>query len=558
MSAFGGLDVRVEMCWNQAPCVASNGQLEHGRAIMHRYSVVGLGFFLGVAVACTGNGTASAPAKQPAELPGSDLSVTQALKAGNLMFVVLCEAQDDPRVATGRDDGTVEAMQSFRVVMALDVGMRTGETLRLRYWCHRARGRQERTVQKGERVIWFVGITEKDDQVGIKAMDHTLENQLAATRPQAHLKLPVSQWGQAVEGLQCGIDPRGNAILLAVTNVSPKPVSIGYLMKTDKEGVLPTPSLTLEMKDSEGQFVPRINSATAKISGPGIALNPGWFCVHFFDVRQYFAVKESGQYLLTARIEKFPVRGPQTQIHTISLVSGEATLLVDMAKPQTPAEGPRVHAFAPRGEAAPATQSAIQPAQPETAPVNTSVLARLKGIAALTRTLAGNAAARAPEDKLRHPTRDELLKLQQARSWDRLLGGGTQGNAAWPSLTDAPELRELLLSDDPGIRGLAVEALASLKQREDVERIARLMDDTATALPRLLGVHALLEYDEPSGPVSPAKAWAWYEPPPVGRYAAEVLAGMTNAPVLGSSKAFNEWWQQNRPPTTQPATKPRD
>lgn len=334
---------------------------------MRRYMAVGLGLFLGVAVACTGNGTASAPAKQPAELPGSDLSVTQALKAGNLMFVVLCEAQDDPRVATGRDDGIVEAMQSFRVVMALDAGMRTGETLRLRYWCHRARGRQERTIQKGERVIWFVGLTEKDGRVGIKAMDHTLENQLAATRPQAHLKLPVRQWGQAVEGLQCGIDPRGNAILLAVTNVSPKPVSIGYLMKTDKEGVLPTPSLTLEMKDSEGQFVPRINSATVKISGPGIALNPGWFCVHFFDVRQYFAVKESGQYLLTARIEKFPVRGPQTQIHTISLVSGEATLLVDMAKPQTPAEGPRVHAFAPRGEAAPATQAAIQPTQPEDA-----------------------------------------------------------------------------------------------------------------------------------------------------------------------------------------------
>jgi hypothetical protein len=182
----------------------------------------------------------------------------------------------------------------------------------------------------------------------------------------------------------------------------------------------------------------------------------------------------------------------------------------------------------------------------------------LKGIAALTRTLAGNAAARAPEDKLRHPTRDELLKIQKARSWDCLLGGGTQRNAAWPALTDAPELRELLLSDDPAIRSLAVEALGSLKQPEDVERIARLIDDTATALPRLLGVHARGEPGEPRGPDSPAKAWAWYEPPTVGRYAAEAVAGMTNAPVLGSSKAFNKWWQQNRPATTQPATQPGD
>ena len=194
--------------------------------------------------------------------------------------------------------------------------------------------------------------------------------------------------------------------------------------------------------------------------------------------------------------------------------------------------------------------------QPETVPANTSVLVRLKGIAALTRTLAGNAAARDPKGK--YPTRDELLKLQKARSWDRLLGGGTQRNAAWPALTDAPELRELLLSDDPAIRSLAVEALGSLKQPEDVERIACLIDDTATALPRLLGVHARGEPGEPRGPDSPAKAWAWYEPLTVGRYAAEAVAGMTNAPVLGSSKAFSKWWQQNRPATTQPATQPGD
>jgi len=66
MSAFGGLDESVEMCRNQAPCAASNGQVEHGRAIMRRYSVVGLGLLVGLSGVWGGENTGTAPATQPA------------------------------------------------------------------------------------------------------------------------------------------------------------------------------------------------------------------------------------------------------------------------------------------------------------------------------------------------------------------------------------------------------------------------------------------------------------------------------------------------------------
>jgi hypothetical protein len=51
----------------------------------------------------------------------------------------------------------------------------------------------------------------------------------------------------------------------------------------------------------------------------------------------------------------------------------------------------------------------------------------------------------------------------------------------WPAATDAPSLRVLLADDEPGIRALAAEALATLHEPEDVPRLAALLTDSAEA-----------------------------------------------------------------------------
>ena len=104
------------------------------------------------------------------------------------------------------------------------------------------------------------------------------------------------------------------------------------------------------------------------------------------------------------------------------------------------------------------------------------------------------------------PRQSHVRRYSVARPWVSLNGGGSCDYFAseWPTETHAPALRAMLADRDPKLRGMAVEALATLRLPEDVPRFARLLADKSPAAPyaqrnarsgftreRLLGVRRL-------------------------------------------------------------------
>jgi len=157
---------------------------------------------------------------------------------------------------------------------------------------------------------------------------------------------PPMIWGKTAEGLACGVGSTGpNIIVLAVRNASDRDRVIWYLMSLDKEMAVPTEYLTLELRDAKGKAIPRTHEGTVRISGTGITLRPGEVCKYIFDARQYFALRESGKYLLTARIKDLPTwildptSGLLGKMTEVSLECEDLALQVDTARPVRPGEG---------------------------------------------------------------------------------------------------------------------------------------------------------------------------------------------------------------------------
>lgn len=87
-----------------------------------------------------------------------------------------------------------------------------------------------------------------------------------------------------------------------------------------------------------------------------------------------------------------------------------------------------------------------------------------------------------PKYTLQRPwTRDYTVRYGDSL---RLSPVGAQG-ARWPTPDDGPALRALLADQDASVRSLAVEALATLHDPEDLERIAALLDDPADGVAAL-------------------------------------------------------------------------
>ena len=116
----------------------------------------------------------------------------------------------------------------------------------------------------------------------------------------------------------------------------------------------------------------------------------------------------------------------------------------------------------------------------------------------------------------------------------------------WPTQADGPELRRLLDDKAPAMRCVAAEALATLHQVEDVERIARLLKDDAEGLPALgwnWQMNAL--------PVSPELYTAgglmhmrsWHNRT-VAATAHLALRLMTDEDLTAQN--FDKWWERNR------------
>ena len=79
----------------------------------------------------------------------------------------------------------------------------------------------------------------------------------------------------------------------------------------------------------------------------------------------------------------------------------------------------------------------------------------------------------------------------------------------WPGSADAPALRSLLTDADPAIRGLAVEALATLHHPEDAGHIGALLDDVAESTP-VLGYNLQITSNPNSAPQNgtvPLREW---------------------------------------------------
>jgi hypothetical protein len=139
-----------------------------------------------------------------------------------------------------------------------------------------------------------------------------------------------------------------------------------------------------------------------------------------------------------------------------------------------------------------------------------SVRARLLASAQATRQLLNNSRSGSNDydewDKIdrksevmprRHPLKTDVPKYARQRPWshdydvrfgDSLGLGLALSNrqaARWPTPDDGPALRALLADRDAAVRSLAVEALATLHDPEDLERIAALLTDHANGVPAL-------------------------------------------------------------------------
>lgn len=143
----------------------------------------------------------------------------------------------------------------------------------------------------------------------------------------------------------------------------------------------------------------------------------------------------------------------------------------------------------------------------------------------------------------------EVEQYDQQRPWTReylILSWGDNRKAErsrWPRAEDAPALRELLADPDPILRGLAVEALATLHDPEDVPRIAQLLKDEAESSPALG-----MAFQCSSRPflhqegIQKVALFRMWQPRRVSGYARGALWLMTGQRFNEFSQ-FEEWWE---------------
>ena len=121
---------------------------------------------------------ASPPRQAPdAQLPGSTLSVAEAMKVEGFRFAAICKAETDA-AAFLDNDGLMQAAQSFKAVVILAGDGRTDMAEPYNYCYVDTPSRRERAVTKGEQVIWIVR-RDNLDQRAVKALADTPENRKA-------------------------------------------------------------------------------------------------------------------------------------------------------------------------------------------------------------------------------------------------------------------------------------------------------------------------------------------------------------------------------------------
>jgi hypothetical protein len=204
---------------------------------------------------------------------------------------------------------------------------------------------------------------------------------------------------------------------------------------------------------------------------------------------------------------------------------------------------------------------------PTLAVAQNDVRARLIDAARGTRELvaSGQDSPRAPVAALsidvererlsRHfPRRPDVPRYTDLRPWTRSYSVRLAGFSSlrrltppreplWPQPADAPGLRALLTDPDPAVRGLAVEALATLYEPNDVPLIARLLDDEAISAPALgwnqVITATILPINE--GDLDLLRGWYARSVKSYARIALRLMTGRTF-----DATSFAAWWPRNR------------
>jgi hypothetical protein len=121
-----------------------------------------------------------------------------------------------------------------------------------------------------------------------------------------------------------------------------------------------------------------------------------------------------------------------------------------------------------------------------------------------------------------------------------------------PTPGDAPALRAMLEDESPDLRGLAVEALATLDQPEDAPRLAALLDDSTGSAPilarDLTGLASITVGDLPGDSTeAPKDSLDWsrrWQQRTVAAYAKDGLKLLTGR-EFDNKAAFHQWWKRN-------------
>ena len=162
------------------------------------------------------------------------------------------------------------------------------------------------------------------------------------------------------------------------------------------------------------------------------------------------------------------------------------------------------------------------------------------------------------ESPVKVPFESQVRSYTAARPWslgyiegpwrERPTAKAPQG----PTPGDAPALRAMLENESPDLRGLAVEALATLDQPEGAPRLAALLDDSAGSAPILArdmtGV-AFITLGDLLGDSTetPKDSLDWsrrWQQRTVAAYAKDGLKLLTGR-EFDDKAAFHQWWKRN-------------
>lgn len=121
------------------------------------------------------------PTRHKMSLPGSQISIKQAVAEPQIVIAAVCEATDEANIIV-KETGVCLANQNFKIVEFLTEGYPQTGQVTIHYTYYDIPDVRERAVRKGERIIWLMDkrkglqYPEYIDYVARKALADTAEN----------------------------------------------------------------------------------------------------------------------------------------------------------------------------------------------------------------------------------------------------------------------------------------------------------------------------------------------------------------------------------------------